>query len=245
MRHGRARRGRVERVAEPVVAVAADRRVDRAAPRPRPAHDEREVLAGQRTAPDESLQPLVGLVRARDDEKPRGVPVDAVDDPGPVLLPALGACGRECLRERAARVTGCRVHDDAGGLVHDEEVLVGVGDRELGRLDVRLRLGRHRRLDLELFPAGELVALAASPPVHEHGAGREKPLGGAARPDVRQPGEIAVEPLSRGLAAGRAASALAPQCRDARGSRSARTSAASRIPTPITMKLSARLNAGQ
>ena len=164
MRHGRARRGRVEGVAEPVVAVAADRRVDRAAPRPRPAHDEREVLAGQCTAPDESLQPLVGLVRARDDEKSRGVPVEAVDDPGPVLLPTLGACGRECLRERAARVTGCRVHDHAGGFVHDEEVLVGVGDRELGRLDVRLRLGRHRRLDLELLPTCELVALPAIRP---------------------------------------------------------------------------------
>ncbi len=168
-----------------------------------------------------------------------------MDDPGPVLLPALGAGGRECLRERAARVTGSRVHDDAWGLVHDEEVLVGVGDRELGRLDVRLRLGRHRRLDLELFPAGELVALSASPPVHEHGAGRQKPLGGGARPDVRQPGEIAVEPRSRGMRRDEPLQPWSPQCRDARGSRSARTSAASRIPTPITMKLSARLNAGQ
>ncbi len=62
VRHGRTRRGRVERVAEPVVPVAADRRVDRPAPRPRPAGDEREVLACQCPAPHEPLQPLVRLL---------------------------------------------------------------------------------------------------------------------------------------------------------------------------------------
>src|SRR6478609_8264380 len=165
VRHGHAWRVRVERVPEPVVAVATDRRVDRAAARPRPARDEREVLARQRPTTHKPLQPRAGLVRTRDDEQPRGVAVEAVDDSGPFLLPALGPRGRERLRERAARVTGSREHDDACGLVHDEEVLVGVGDRELGWLDIRLRLGRHRRLDLELFPAGKLVALAASPPV--------------------------------------------------------------------------------
>jgi hypothetical protein len=50
-----------------------------------------------------------------------------------------------------------------------------------------------------------------------------------------------VEPLSGGLV--RDDEPL--QRLGARGSRSASTSAASRIPTPITMKLSARLNAGQ
>src|SRR5213075_1101494 len=53
VRHGRARLIRVERVPETVVPVAADRRVDRPASRARPAHDEREVLACHRTAPDE------------------------------------------------------------------------------------------------------------------------------------------------------------------------------------------------
>ncbi len=222
--------------------VAADRRVDRAAARPRPPDDEREVLAGQLPALHELLEPLVRLLRARDDEQPRRVAVEAVDDARPVLLPALGPRGCERLHERAAGVPGRRVHDDAGGLVDDEEVLVVVRDRELGQRDGGLLGYRSRRLDLDLLPAGELVALAARLPVHEHGARREQPLGRGARADLRQPREVAVEPLSGGL--GRDDETI-QRLEPARGSRSARTSAARRIPTPITMKLSARLNAGQ
>ena len=44
MRHGVARRVRVERVPERIVAVAADRRLDPSAPRARPAADKREVV---------------------------------------------------------------------------------------------------------------------------------------------------------------------------------------------------------
>ena len=98
-----------------------------------------------------------------------------------------------------------------------------------------------RRLDLELLPAREPVALAAELAVHANGAAREEPFRRGARAHLRQPGEIAVEPLSRGLS--RNDEPL--QRFGVRGSRSERTSAASRIPTPITMKLSARLNAGQ
>src|SRR4051812_12169455 len=47
MRHRRARRVGLERVAKPVVPVPPDRRVDRAPPRLRLSDDEREVLARQ------------------------------------------------------------------------------------------------------------------------------------------------------------------------------------------------------
>ena len=67
MRHRGARRVRVDRVAEAVVAVAADGRVDRATARAGPSYDEPEVLAGQCPAPEEALQPLVGPMRPRDD----------------------------------------------------------------------------------------------------------------------------------------------------------------------------------
>jgi hypothetical protein len=132
------------------------------------------------------------------------------------------------------------MHHDARGLVHDEEMLVGVADRELRRRNRRLLDRGGGSLDLDLLPACELVALPAGLSVHEHGSSRQQPLCRGPGAHVGQPGEIAVEPLSRGL--GRD-----PQVQrvDARGSRSARRSAASRIPTPITMKLSARLNAGQ
>jgi len=78
-------------------------------------------------------------------------------------------------------------------------------------------------------------------PVHAHRVGREEPLRRPPGAHLRQPGEVAVETLSRSL--GRNDEPL--QRFGVRGSRSERRSAARRIPTPITMKLSARLNAGQ
>jgi hypothetical protein len=239
VRHGLARRGGVERVAEPIVPVPADRRLDRPAPRPRPPRDEREVLPRQLPSPHEALQPVVRLLRARDDEQAGRVPVEPVDDAATLLLPALGSRSGQSLCERAAGVTGRGMDDDACRLVHDEEVLVRVDDREFRRRRDPLRRHRSRRLELDLLSAREPLTLAARLSVDEHGAGLEQPLGRGARAHLRQGGEETVEPLARGLR--RDDEALQRFF----GSRSARTSAASRIPTPITMKLSARLNAGQ
>ena len=244
--HGRAGRIRVERVTEPVMTVAADGRVDRPSARAWLADDESTVLARQRAALHELLQPFVCLRRPGDDEQSRGVAVEAVNDSRPVLLPA-GCTGLdESLGERAACVTGRRMHDDAGGLVDDEEMLVLVRDHELGEIARRLRDGRRRRLDRDLLTADELVALGAGLTVHQHGARGEEPLGCGARSDVGQAGEMAVEPLSRGLRRDdEPFQRLGLSPRPARGSFSVRTSAARRIPTPITMQLSATLKAGQ
>jgi hypothetical protein len=91
------------------------------------------------------------------------------------------------------------MHDDACRLVDDEEVLVRVGDRELGSRDGRLRGRRRRRLDRDLLPTGELVTLPLDPAVHEHGAGVEQSLGRRPGADLREPGEVAVEPFSGAL----------------------------------------------
>ena len=184
----------------------------------------------------------MGLLGARDHEQARGVAVEAMDDPRAVLLTA-GCPGRgERMGERAAAgVTRRRMHDDAGGLVDDEQVLVLVADGQLGRRDRGLGGRRLRRLDRDFLSAGELVALSARLAVDKDRTGREQSLGSGTRSDVRQRSQVAVEPLPRGLRR----DDVALQRLEARGSCSARTSAASRIPTPITMKLSARLNAGQ
>jgi len=85
------------------------------------------------------------------------------------------------------------------------------------------------------------VTLPARLPVDQDSADLEQPLGRGSRAHLRQPGEVSVETLS-----GRLRRDDEPFQRfEGRGSRSARRSATSRIPTPITMKLSARLNAGQ
>ena len=159
------------------MAVAPHRRVDRPAPRSRLSYDERQVLAGQGPSSHQPLQPLVGLVRARNDEQSRRVSVEAVHDPGAVLLPTCRPRSCERVRKRAAGVSRSGMDNDPRGLVHDEEVVVRVGDRELGRRNLRRRSGRLRRLDRDLLPACELVALAARMSVHENGAGFEQSLG--------------------------------------------------------------------
>ena len=119
------RRVGVERVPHTVAAVAADRRVDRAAPRARLSDDEREVLAHELAVAHEPLQLFVRLRRACDDHQAGRVAVEAVDDPRAlVLLPALGADERDRLRERPARVTGAGMDDDARRLVDDEQMVV-------------------------------------------------------------------------------------------------------------------------
>jgi hypothetical protein len=239
--HCLTRRVRVERVTNPVVPVSPDRRLDRPAPRPWPPRDKREVLARQLPPPYEPLQPLVRLVRAGDDEQAGGVPVEAVDDSGTALLPALRSGGGQSVRKRSAGMPGARMDDDSGGLVDYEQMLVRISDREFGRRDVWHRRDRLGRLDLDLLPASELVALPTQPAVDQYRACVEQSLGGGARTHLGEPSEVAVEPLARGF--GRDDEPA--QRFDGFGSRSARRRATSRIPTPVTMKLSARLNAGQ
>src|SRR5215212_2720431 len=81
MRDGLARRIGVERPLERVAAVAADRRVDRAATRARPALHERDVLTLELAPPDELDEALERLVALRHDEQPRGAAIEAVHDP--------------------------------------------------------------------------------------------------------------------------------------------------------------------
>ena len=236
----------VERVAKPVVTVAADGRVDRSSPRAWLADDESAVLPCQRTVLHELLQPFVRLGRPGDDEESGGVAIEAVDDPGPVLLPAFGTRLDERLSKRAARVSRRRVNDDACRLVDDEEMLVLVRDRELGKRSRSLGGWCGRWLDSNLLTAHELVALGAGLTVHEHGPGGEEPLRGGARSHVGEAGEMTVEPLTGGLRRDdEPFQRLGLSPRPARGSFSVRTSAARRMPTPITMQLSATLKAGQ
>jgi hypothetical protein len=115
-----------------------DRRLDRAAARGRAPDHEGEVLAFDLAALQRALKPRVGELRARDDEQPGGIAVEAVDDAGALRVAAgrLGRSGRrrgalrEQLGERVLAVALGGVDDDSGGLVDDEQVLVLVGDRE-------------------------------------------------------------------------------------------------------------------
>ncbi len=113
---------------------------------------------------------------------------------------------------------------------------IGIVDR----LGLRARVAL-RDLRRDLLPALEPVALRPALAVDEHRAGGDQPLGERARVELRALGEDAVEP-GPGLAAQERERGAVPR----RGLvRSDATNEAKSSPTPTTMKVSARLNAGQ
>jgi len=153
----------------------------------------------------------VRLLALRDDQQSRCVLVQAVHQPGAPGLAAGGPAGGERLHERAAAMAGGGVHDEARGLVDDQQVRVLVDDRQRrGLARRRRRRARHRHLD-ELAAAEDL-GLARRRTVDQHRAELDPARGLRARAGVL--GEEAVEPepgcLSRrsqrhhGRSAGRA-----------------------------------------
>ena len=95
-------------------------------------------------------------------------------------------------------VAGARVHDEAGRLVDDEEVLVLVGDPEVERLLLQRPLGDRGscRARAPPRPASRWL-FGRVRPVDEHGAGGEQALGRRSRADLGQLREEAVEPRRR------------------------------------------------
>src|SRR5262245_8183536 len=75
VRHGVARRRRVERVPCRVMPIAADGRLDPTAARPGATPDEGEILALQRPPADEALEAAEGLFAPGDNEQPGRVAV--------------------------------------------------------------------------------------------------------------------------------------------------------------------------
>ncbi len=241
----------VERHPGRVAAVAADRRLDPAPARPRPPADEGDVRPPDPAAAQLRLQARMGAPVAGDEQEARRVAVEPVDDPGPGVV---AACGHAAQRvdERRARVAGHRVDEQPGGLVDDDQVRVGVGQRHA---DALRRRGGRRRLRLRQAhdrPGAEPVRLRARLPVDEHEPGLDQALGARPRAHLVAAGDEAVEPHPAGIRRhlevdhGRSSPA------DGSGSTGAcalpcstRSRPSASSPTPITMKLSARLNVGQ
>ena len=129
------------------------------------------------------------------------------------------------------------MNNEPGRLVHDQQVVVLVGDPQIALLGLERDEFRLRRLDLERLAAGEPVALRAQLAINANGPCREQALGLGPRRNFRQRGDVPVEPL-----AGSRGWHLED---DYRERMSPSRIAAKRMPTPTTMKVSARLNAGQ
>ena len=135
----------------------------------------------------------------------------------------------------------CRVHDDPCGLVDHEQVLVLVSHAQRNVLADDLPARRLRELELEPLPALEPAALRSALAVQRGRPAFDQTLGRTAGADLRQSGEKPVEPLAGGLGGDDERLGRQKRGREVSPSSSARN----RIPTPITMKESARLKAGQ
>ena len=245
VRHGRALGAAADGHAADVVAVAPDRRVDRAPARGRAAAHERDVLALDPARAHLLAERRVGLVAARQHEQARGVAVEPVDHARALLVVAAAqAEGAQRGHERGPDDARSRMRDHPGGLVGDDHVVVDQGERDL-------------EPDAGLGPGGALSASSSSsissPParrsdlcagcaVDAHGPALDQALGGGARGQPGVLGQVAVEPRAGGLVVGdQLASHGSPSLRSPG---SPRTSAKIRRPTPVTMKLSARLKFG-
>lgn len=241
-----ARRVGVQRLPGRIGAVSSDRRLDLPTLGARPAAHECDVAALELALPHEVLEPAVRLFASRDDEEAGRVTVEPVDDARSLGLAAGRSMRGERLDERARRATRPGMHDQPGGLVHHQKVLILVGDPQAVRCRAHGRLCSRRAVDLQLLPTLEPVALGPRTTVEPDSPARHQPLGLATRADLREPGQEAVEALARRL--GRNAKsyrAVRQSRRPRRGARSAAASASKRIATPMTMKVSARLKAGQ
>jgi hypothetical protein len=113
--------------------VAPDRGLDRAAARTGATFDEGDVFALDVPRGERPLEQAVDLLRAGYDQQAGGVAVQAMHDARSIGIaahpPATGGVDEQ-LGERALAVPARGVHDEAGGLVDDEQVLVLVGDLE-------------------------------------------------------------------------------------------------------------------
>ena len=134
------------------------------------------------------------LVGARHDEQPGRVPVEAVDDPGPIVVAAGGVVREQAVHERSALVPRAGMDDDARRLVDDEQVLVLPDDVEIHLLGFE-RTGVGREHDHDLLPALEPVALSARLAVDEDGPCGDQPLGEGPRADLGSSGDGPIEPL--------------------------------------------------
>ena len=183
-----ARRVGVEREADRVVAVAADRRLDPAGARCRDAADERRyTCARARVSGRASERRLCASSERATTIRPDVSRSSRWTMPGPARLPAGDGAGEQ-VDERSARPARARMDDEAGRLVDDGEVLVLPGDRGRRARRLRLRgglLGRREARRARRLRAGSSSGAAAR---------RRAPR---RRPPVRPP------PASRGARRGR------------------------------------------
>jgi hypothetical protein len=192
---GLASRGRVERSAHAVDPISSDWRVDLSCPRSRKSARKRKIPTLYLPAPDHAREPLMSLRTTGNDDESGCVPVEPVDDAGPLIGPT-------CDSALEQRVNECRrgvrpstgMNHESSRLVDDQEVGILVENRDLDRRWDE-PWGRIRDLDSHQLPFFEAIALWSPEAVDEHGARGDQGLGSGTRPDGTVLCYGTVEPL--------------------------------------------------
>ena len=167
-----------------VPRIASDREHDFALADARDPGGERQVLLAERPSPHLAREHLVGTVRLRDQEHPRRVAVETVDDPGPQLAADAGQVAdvvEEGIHERARRVARGGMDDEAGRLVDRDQVFVLVEDRERDVLGLDGGLARLGDVDRDLLARAHDVGPPGRASVDEHRAFGDELLDAGAR----------------------------------------------------------------
>jgi len=101
---------------------------------------------------ERSNECVVRARRARHDEQPTGLSVEAVHDARAVRVTRRHEIGELCeepVDERSAGVAGTRVHHESRGLRNHHDVFVDVPHVDRHRLRVRMRVDRGPREELD------------------------------------------------------------------------------------------------
>ena len=126
-----------------VAWIAADGRVDDPVRRRDDVGSERKIDLADRPLLELTLDMETGPFGEGDDHEPGRVSVQSVDDTGAALPSHAGELAKAC-EERvdggAGRVTGARVHDHAGRLVDNHQLIILIDDVEGDRFGLQ-RLG--------------------------------------------------------------------------------------------------------
>ena len=187
----------------PVPAVPPDGGVHGAGVLPEVPDDDALIGPGQAVVRELGGELLVGEVVLRRDDQARGVPVDAVDDAGPLLPPDAGegvpAVVEQGVDQGPVGVARGGMHHQALGLVEDDDVLVLVDHVQGDVLGQELRLLDLRQRHRQGLAAPETVVLRQGFAAAGHLPVLQEPGGGGAGqvlPLVREPG---VDPPAGGL----------------------------------------------
>ena len=182
-----------------VAGVPADGRLDCALGRLRHALYQRQVGLMHLSFLELMGQAGPGPLAPGDDQEPRGVLVQTMDDPRPHRVPRLCQLrrdGQQGVHQRAAGVPRRRVYGEPRRFVHDDDVFVLVDDGERDELRRRFRLLHGRQCRRDTRAGGQVVGGALPPAVHRHQPLVDEATSVAAGQDVHAAGQEDVQPLA-------------------------------------------------